>query len=120
MEDSSTHLRGVAVGIFSRLQPFLVEVTTVDERIMQVRMQHTLGFTPHVAVSVPTDVCEATEKDALYNKLNFLLDRCTFSGHSLSWENAVPLLALIEQVMSYVLIPTDLATEMTTILALGS
>ena len=35
---------GVAIGVSSRLQPSVVEVTPVDERIMQLRLKHSLGF----------------------------------------------------------------------------
>ncbi|MEL6802745.1 MAG: reverse transcriptase domain-containing protein, partial [Bacteroidota bacterium] len=75
MEDGS-RLRGVAVGISSRLQPFVVEVTPVDERMMRVRMKHTLGFISLIAVYAPTEVCKAEEKEMFYAKLNSILDQC--------------------------------------------
>ncbi len=53
-----TRLRGIAVGISSWMQPLVVEVTPVYERIMLVRLKHTLGFMSLVAVYAPTEVCE--------------------------------------------------------------
>ena len=41
----------------SRLQPSVVEVTPVDERIMRLRLKHSLGFVSVVAVYAPTEVC---------------------------------------------------------------
>ena len=38
------HVKGVAIGGSSRLQPSVVEVTPVDERIMRLRLKHSLGF----------------------------------------------------------------------------
>ena len=38
------HVKGVAIGISSRLHPSVVEVIPVDERIMQLRLKHSLGF----------------------------------------------------------------------------
>ena len=35
---------GVAIGVYSRLLPSIVEVTPVYERIMRLRVKHTLGF----------------------------------------------------------------------------
>ena len=37
-------LRGIAIGISIRLQPSFVEVTLVDEHIMQLRLKHILDF----------------------------------------------------------------------------
>ena len=56
------YVKGVAIGISSRLQPSVVEVTPVDERIMRIRLKHSLGFMSVVAVCAPTEVCETEEK----------------------------------------------------------
>ena len=57
-----TMSRGVALGISSRLQPSVVEVTLADECIMRSRLKHSLGFMSVVAVYAPTEVCETEEK----------------------------------------------------------
>ena len=56
------HLGGVAVGISSRLQPSVIGVTPVDERVMLVRLKHTLGFISLIAVYAPTEMSELEEK----------------------------------------------------------
>lgn len=63
---------GVAAGISGRLQPFVVEVTTVNERIMRMAMKHISLPT----ICTPIDMCEATEKDAFHGTLNPMVDRC--------------------------------------------
>ncbi|KAG0725368.1 Craniofacial development protein 2 [Chionoecetes opilio] len=69
-------VRGVAIGISSKLQPSVVEVTPVDERIMRVRMKHTLGFMSLVAVYAPTEMRKTEEKEMFYAKLDSVLDQC--------------------------------------------
>ncbi|KAG0728675.1 Craniofacial development protein 2 [Chionoecetes opilio] len=68
--------RGVAIGISSKLQLSVVEVTPVDERIKRVRMKHTLGFMSLVAVYAPTEVRKTEEKEMFYAKLDSVLDQC--------------------------------------------
>ena len=49
------------MAVSSRLQPSVVEVTPVDERIMQLRLKYSLGFMSVVAVYAPTKVYETEE-----------------------------------------------------------
>ncbi|KAG0719990.1 Craniofacial development protein 2 [Chionoecetes opilio] len=84
------HVRGVAIGISSKLQPSVVEVTPVDMGgimggIMRVRMKHTLGFMSLVAVYAPTEVRKTEEKEMFYAKLNSVLDQCP------SWDTLIVL-----------------------------
>ena len=37
---NGNHAKGVAIGVCNRLQPSVVEVTPVDERIMRLRLKH--------------------------------------------------------------------------------
>ena len=75
---NSGRLRGVAIAVSSRLQPSVVEVIPIDERIMRLRLKHTWGFMSLVAVYVPTEaeVCWADEKEMFYAKIDFILDQC--------------------------------------------
>ncbi|KAG0730164.1 Craniofacial development protein 2 [Chionoecetes opilio] len=66
-------VRGVAIGVSSKLQPSVVEVTPVDERIMRVRMKHTLGFLSLVAVYAPTEMRKTEEKEMVYAKLDSVI-----------------------------------------------
>ncbi|KAG0710316.1 Craniofacial development protein 2 [Chionoecetes opilio] len=70
------HVQGLAIGISSKLQPTVVEVTLVDEHIMWVRMKHTLGFMSLVAVYAPTEVRKTEEKEMIYAKLDSVFDQC--------------------------------------------
>lgn len=67
-EDGSRLMR-VAVSIYSRLQPFLVELTTVNEHVIQARMKHTLPFIYLASVYATAEVCQAAKKDGLYETL---------------------------------------------------
>ena len=61
------HVKGIAIGISSRLQPSVVEVPLVDERIMRLRLKHSLGFMSVVAVYAPQglDMCPRVCSDSL-------------------------------------------------------
>ena len=69
------HVKGVDIGVSRRLQPSVVEVTPVDERIMQLRLKHSLGVMSVVAVYASTEVCE-TEEKMFYAKFYSVLDLC--------------------------------------------
>ena len=66
------HVKGAARGVSTRLKLSVVEVTPVDERIMRLRLKHSLGFMSVVAP--PTEVCETEEKEMFYAKLDSVLD----------------------------------------------
>ena len=70
------HLQGVAIAISSRLQPSVVEVAPVDERIMVMRMKHSFGFISLIAVYAPTDVSKPDVKEMFYAKLASVVDSC--------------------------------------------
>ena len=70
------HLQGVAIAVSSRLQPSVVEVTPVDERIMVLRLKLSFGFMSLIAVYAPTDVCKLDVKEMFYAKLTSVADRC--------------------------------------------
>lgn len=59
----------VATGISSQLPPSVVKVNPMDERIMGVRLKHTLGFISLTAVYALTEMCE-TEDKMFYARLN--------------------------------------------------
>ena len=69
-------LGGVAIAISDRLQSSVVGVTPVDERIMWVRLKHTLGFMSIIAVYAPTETSELEEKEMFYAKLDSMVDQC--------------------------------------------
>jgi len=68
------HTEGVAVAISDRLASQVKEVTPVSERIMRLRLAHSLGVMSIVAVYAPTGVSELSVKEAFYAELNSVLD----------------------------------------------
>ena len=104
------HVKRIAIGISSRLQPSVVEVTPVDERIMRLRLKYNLGFMSVVAVYAPTEMCETEEKEMFYTKLDSVL-------YSLSWATLMLSLALKGLAVKYVLAPMGVVPEMTTALS---
>lgn len=64
-------LEGVPIGISSQLQPFVIEVTQADERIIRVRLKHK----SRVAEYDPTETCE-TEGIMFYARFDLVLDQC--------------------------------------------
>ena len=79
----------------------------VDERIILLRLKHTLGFMSLVAVYVPTEVCG--EEEMFYAKLD-----CSGSmpllGHThCFWATSMLPLPLKELATSYMLFPMAMA-----------
>ncbi|XP_045110009.1 uncharacterized protein LOC123503949 [Portunus trituberculatus] len=70
------YVKGVAIGVSSRLQPSVVEVTLDIEHIMRLRLKHSLHFMSVVAVYTPTEVSETEEKEMFYAKLDSVLCPC--------------------------------------------
>ncbi len=67
-----TRLGEVAIAISSRLQSSVVGVTAVDERIMLLRLKHTLGFISLVAVYAPSETSEFEEM--FYSRVDSIID----------------------------------------------
>ena len=70
------HAQGVAVAVSNNLTPRIIEVTPVNERIMRLRICHSLGVVPLVSVSAPTEVGDLTMKDTSYAMLESVVDQC--------------------------------------------
>ncbi|XP_069977672.1 uncharacterized protein [Penaeus vannamei] len=80
------YLQGVAMSIFSKLQPSVVEVTPVDERIMVLILKVSFGFISLIAVYAPTNVCKLDVKEIFYAKLASVADKsgCDRAGDVMS------------------------------------
>ena len=70
------HAQGVAVAVFNKLTPMIIEVTPVNERIMRRRICHSLGDISLVSFYAPTEASDLTVKDALYATLESVVDQC--------------------------------------------
>ena len=53
-----------------------IEVAPVNERIMRLRIHHSLGVISLFSVYAPTDVRDLTMKDAFYATLESVVDQC--------------------------------------------
>ena len=58
------HAQGVAVAVSNKLTPMIIEVTPVNERIMRLRIHHSLGVISLVSVYAPTEASDLTVQDA--------------------------------------------------------
>ena len=67
----------VAVAVADRLVPMITEVTTVNERIMRLRITHTLGVISPVFLYAPTGLSGFYMKEAFYAQLQKVLDSCS-------------------------------------------
>ena len=63
------HAQGVAVAVSNKLTSMIIEVTLVNERIMRLRICHSLGVISLVSVYAPTEVSDLTVKDTFYATL---------------------------------------------------
>ena len=60
----------------NKLTPMIIEVTPVNERIMRIRIRHSLGVISLVSVYAPTEASDLTVKDAFHAMLVSLVDQC--------------------------------------------
>ena len=70
------HAQGVAVAVSNKLTPMIIEVTPVNERIMRLRIRHSLGVISLVSVYALTEVSDLTVKDAFSATLESVVDHC--------------------------------------------
>ena len=60
----------------NKLTPMIMEVTPVNERIMRLRIRHSLGVISLISVFAPTEASDLTVKDAFYSTLKSVVDQC--------------------------------------------
>ena len=70
------HSEGVAIAVSDRLTRMVVEAVPVNERMMRLRLKHSLGVISVVSVYAPTEVSSPSDKDAFYAQLESVLDGC--------------------------------------------
>ena len=69
-------LEKVAVAVAYRLIPMVTEVTSGNERIMRLRISHTLCIISLVSVYAPTGVNEFSVTVVFYVQLQMMMDSC--------------------------------------------
>ena len=67
------HAQGVAVAVSNKLTPMIIEVTSVKERIMRLRIRHSLNV---ISLVSPTEASDLTVKDSFYATLESVVDQC--------------------------------------------
>ena len=70
------HTEGVAVAVANWLVPMIMQVTPVDERMMRLRIKHSLGAISLVVVYAPTEMANRDTKEAFYVSLKSEVGRC--------------------------------------------
>ena len=70
------HAQGVAVIVSNKLAPMIIEITTVNEHIMRLRIHHSLGVISLVSVYAPDEVSDLTVRDAISATLKSVVDQC--------------------------------------------
>ena len=73
------------MAVADRLVPMITEVTPVNERIMRLRITHTLGVTSLVSLYAPTGVSEFSVKKAFYTQLKMAVDSSQGGYLDRSW-----------------------------------
>ena len=69
------HAEGVTVAVSNKLTPLIIEVTPISERIMRLRIRHSLGVISLVSVYAPTEASDLIVKDAFYATLESVVDQ---------------------------------------------
>ena len=73
----------MAVAVADRLVPMFTEISPVNERILRLRITHTLGVISLVSVYAPIEVSESSVKEAFYPSSRLVVDSCP-KGDSLT------------------------------------
>ena len=60
----------------NNLTPIIIEETPVKERIMSLRILHSLGVVSLVSGAAPTEASDLTMKDAFYAMLELVVVQC--------------------------------------------
>ena len=72
----SWRTEGVAIAVRDSLVPMVVGVTPVDERILVVRIRHSLGVLSVLSLYARTERSSQSVRDAFYDRLVSVVDRC--------------------------------------------
>ena len=102
------HAQGVAVAVSNKLTPLIIEVTLVNERIMRLRIRHSLGVVSLVSGCAPMEASDLTVKDAFYATLESVVNQCPRQDTLLVLGISMHRLELIGIVMRQVLVPMGL------------
>ena len=102
------HAQGVAAAVSNKLTPTIIEVTPVNERIMRLRIPHSLGVISMVSVYAPPEASDLPIKDTFYATLESVVDQCPRRDTLLVLGISAHQLEMIGMVMRHVLVPMGL------------
>ena len=57
---------------------FVIEVILVDERMMQLKLKHNLGFMSVAAMYALNEMCKTEEEEMFYAKIASVMDQCPY------------------------------------------
>ena len=69
------HYQGV-VPLSNKQTPMVIEITPVNDRMMRLRICHSLGVISLVSVHAPTEASDLTKKETFYAALESVNDWC--------------------------------------------
>lgn len=72
--DDGRRTQGVTLAVANYLVPLVSQVTLINERIMRLRIAHTMGVLSVLAVYAPTGVSDDSVKEAFYAQLSSVWD----------------------------------------------
>ena len=70
------HAQEVAVAVSNKLTPMIIAVTPGNERIMRLRIRHSLGVISLVSGYAASEASDITVKDAFCATLESVVDQC--------------------------------------------
>ena len=70
------HAQGVAVAVSNKQIPMIIEVIPVNERMMRLRIHHSLGVVSLVSVYAPNEASDLATKEIFYAALKYVVDQC--------------------------------------------
>ena len=71
------HLSGVAIAIADWLIPAVDKVNTISDRVMSLRLRHSLGVLAVFSVYDPTSQGSEDDKNLFYQQLSAAVEQCT-------------------------------------------
>ena len=76
-QDSGRHFSGVAIAVADWLIPAVDKICRISDRVMSLRLSHSLGVLAVFSVYVPTSKGSDDNKNLFYQQLSAAVEQCT-------------------------------------------